>query len=264
MILPWITDPHLNFLKDDGPKKFGAIVREDHPGLNAVVITGDIGEHPDFVAILEQFAEGADVPVYFILGNHDAYGGSIKTMRHQAEAMTGAARWLVKERLVELAPGVALVGHDGWYDGRFGEPFRTKVVLNDFLVIRELRNRTQVEIVNIVRKLADTFSDEARVLLDEAIAKGYKRILFATHVPPYAQATWHRGQMSDGNFLPWMSNRSMGEMLDDVSGTHPDVEFTVICGHTHSSGRYQRAPNLLVLTGHSEYGDPRVSDTFNF
>ena len=236
-----------------------------HPDLGAVVATGDIGEYPNFVSLIQQFADGVGAPVYFVLGNHDAYNGSIKGMLAKAFAMDHErARWLVTERLVELAPGVALVGHDGWWDARYGEPLRSQVVMNDFLLIRELRNKTHSEIIETARKIADKFADEARVLLEEAVAKGYKRIVFATHVPPYAQATWHEGQMSDAHWLPWMSNRAMGEMLDDVTGTHPDVEFTVLCGHTHSSGRYERSPNLVVLTGHSEYRAPRVCGTFTF
>ena len=58
MRLPWITDPHLNFLKGEGPKDFGQRVREEIPDLNAVLLTGDIGEHQNFVKLTEKFAEG--------------------------------------------------------------------------------------------------------------------------------------------------------------------------------------------------------------
>jgi UDP-2,3-diacylglucosamine pyrophosphatase LpxH len=264
MQLPWITDPHLNFLDTEGPRDFGLKVREAIPDLGAVLVTGDIGEYPDFNTLIESFAEGVGAPVYFVLGNHDAYRGSIVGMRVKAEEMAGKARWLPKAGTVELAPGVALVGHDGWYDARLGDPKRSNVVLSDFMTIRELLGCSQEEIITTVREIADAFTEEARILLEAAVAQGYKRILFATHVPPYAQATWHQGQMSDKNFLPWMSNRSMGEMLDEVTGANPDVEFTVFCGHTHSAGRYERSPNLLVRTGHAAYGYPRVTDVLTF
>lgn len=32
----------------------------------------------------------------------------------------------------------------------------------------------------------------------------------------------------------------------------------VLCGHTHGAGECDESPNLRVLTGGSEYGQPRV------
>jgi 3',5'-cyclic-AMP phosphodiesterase len=38
-----------------------------------------------------------------------------------------------------LTPNTALVGHDGWGDGRLGDLNWSGVILNDFLLIEELR-----------------------------------------------------------------------------------------------------------------------------
>lgn len=265
MNLVWCTDVHLNFLGQPfGPKNFGKLVREENSDLDAVVITGDIGEFPNFLPLIESFAEGVEVPVWFVLGNHDGYGGSVKGMRAKAQAHDGKAMWLPKVGLVELAPGTALVGHDGWFDARFGEPTRSNVVMSDFVHVKEFLGHWGNGLIAVARQLGDQSAEEARGLLKAAIEKGYKRILFATHVPPYAQATWHRGEMSNAHWLPWMSSRAMGEVLDEVSGENPDVSFTVLCGHTHSAGTYKRSENLTVHTGHSEYGHPRVCGKFTF
>ena len=38
----------------------------------------------------------------------------------------------------------------------------------------------------------------------------------------------------------------------------PDRRLTVLCGHTHSGGTIQPAPNGIVHTAAAEYGRPRV------
>ena len=40
---------------------------------------------------------------------------------------------------MELTPNTALVGHDGWADARLGDLDGSEVILNDFLLIDELR-----------------------------------------------------------------------------------------------------------------------------
>jgi 3',5'-cyclic AMP phosphodiesterase CpdA len=265
MELIWITDPHLNFLGQPfGPKAFGVSVFEEHPNLDAVVMTGDLAECDSFKEMVESFAQGVGKTVWFVLGNHDAYNGSIRWMKKQAASMKGLARWLVTEKLVELAPGVALVGQDGWYDARNGKPQTSNVALSDFFAIGEFLGKWGNGIIAEASSLADNEAQVADRSLREAIEKGYKRIVFATHVPPYALATWHEGKISDGNFLPWMSSKVMGEVLDEIVSEHLDVDITVLCGHTHSPGTYRRAPNLTVLTGRSRYGYPCVSGEFNF
>jgi Icc protein len=272
MRLVWCTDPHLNFLPEGGAKAFGQGVLQDYPDLDGVLLSGDIGEFPNFLPLLDDFQKGLGKPVWYILGNHDAYQGSIAGMKAKAHAHTNPmTRYLVKEKLVELTPGiegldpsVALVGHDGWYDARNGDPKRSNVILSDFHWIKEFRGKWENAIIAVARMVADAAAAEALTLLEAAVAKGYKRIVFATHVPPYAQSAWHAGQMSDKNWLPWMSAQSMGDTIDRVANANPDVFFTVLCGHTHGAGRYQRQENVEVLTGHAEYRAPRVCGDFTF
>lgn len=268
MRLIWLTDVHLNFIPHGASKTFGEYVLAEETQLggpfDAVVVTGDIAEYTSFEELIEEFAQGVGKPVYFVLGNHDAYGGSIRGMRAKAEKMKGKARWLVSEQSVQLCEGTVLVGQDGWYDARFGDAKRSQVTLNDFMVIKELMPLRGAALFLALQGFADVFAAEARALLEAAIEAGNTRVVFATHVPPFWQATWHEGKQSDKHWLPWMSSKAMGDMLNELSASHPDVEFLVLCGHTHGAGTYQHAPNLKVLTGHSAYRLPRVSDRFEF
>lgn len=264
MRLCWITDPHLDHLGPGGASDFGLYVKEIHEEFDAVVITGDIGECHTFAELVESFAEGVSKPVWFVLGNHDCYGGSISQARVTAGKMKGRARWLVSERVVQLTEKTALVGHDGWYDARFGDYTRSQIVLNDFLMIKEFQALRGQKLADKLGRIADLAAQEGQAVIEQAIDAGNTQIVFATHVPPFAQATWHEGAMSDKHWLPWMSSRAMGEMLRSVAQAHPTISFLVLCGHTHSDGKYEAEPNLVVLTGHSAYKYPRVCGELDF
>jgi predicted phosphohydrolase len=256
---------HLNFLPTGGAKAFGEYTLATYPDAEMVIVTGDIGEYHDFTDLIEQFAVGLDRPVYFVIGNHDAYQGSVAGAKSKAEKMRGKARYLPSEQLVELVPSTALVGADGWYDAQFGDAHRSNVVMSDFFYIKEIAGLKGTNLLYLkLKELGEQSAAEGLGVLEAAIEKGYKKVVFATHVPPFEEATWHEGATSDSDWLPWMSNKAMGLMLNDVAGTHPDVEFLVLCGHTHSEGRVKMAPNLEVLTGHSAYRSPRVCGVFDF
>jgi hypothetical protein len=47
--------------------------------------------------------------------------------------------YLSQTNVVELTPSTALVGHDGWADARLGDFDGSDVILNDFMLIDELR-----------------------------------------------------------------------------------------------------------------------------
>ncbi len=273
----WSSDPHLNFLRHSGAARaFGEYVKsqdidtyepEVRDGKQAVVITGDIAECSNLEYLLTEFIAGVGVPVYFVLGNHDLYGGSQAKAHAIARGITKDARggvWLTEAGVVELAPGVALVGHDGWYDARNGNPHRLE--MTDFSAIEDLvgRNRDggwkklpRPALILRVQALADKAVREAEVLVRAAAAK-YPTVYFATHVPPFARAAWHAGTISDGDWLPFMSCKAMGDMLVEVAYEFPDVNFTVLCGHTHGNGEYTPVPNLSVWTAEATYGNPQI------
>jgi 3',5'-cyclic AMP phosphodiesterase CpdA len=261
MRLVWITDPHLNFLPSFGPERFGEYVARDHPDAEAVVITGDIAECPSLERCLVEFVSGWRRTTYFLLGNHDLYHGSMEAAAQAADAVEnatkGRARWLTRAGVVELSPESVLVGHDGWYDARLGAPETTRVEIADFYAIRELKNLERPDLLARVREMGDRAAREAAPLL-EAAAERSRSVVFATHVPPFREACWHLGKISDDEWLPWFTSKAMGDVLVAAAERHAETSFTVLCGHTHSEGRARIRPNLEVLTGKAEYGAPDV------
>ena len=140
MHLAWATDIHLNFLASIDRCRFLESVKGQ---ADVLLVTGDIAESNSLDEILRQMMAVLDMPIYFVLGNHDFYRGSVVGTRSAlAEMISGSEHlvYLSQAGVVELTPSTALVGHDGWADGRLGDFDGSDVILNDFLLIDELRH----------------------------------------------------------------------------------------------------------------------------
>ena len=136
----WLTDIHLNFVAKERVADLADGVRR--LGIDSVLVGGDIGESPNFVAYLDELAVRIARPVYFVLGNHDFYRGSIAAVREEARRLSRARRgitWLPDTEFVELTADTALVGHDAWGDGRAADFLEGRMpMLNDCWLIEEL------------------------------------------------------------------------------------------------------------------------------
>jgi 3',5'-cyclic AMP phosphodiesterase CpdA len=258
MRLAWLTDPHLGFLSPAA--LFAFLGRVAATPFDALVVTGDVSEAHDVAAHVRVLADRVRRPVYFVLGNHDFYGGSIAEVRREAAALSREhpfARWLPAAGVVPLTAHTALVGHDGWADGRLGDLARSPVQLNDFLQIREL---TGLDAATRRARL-EALGDEAAAFLARVVADAldrFEHVVVATHVPPFREACWHEGRLSNDDFLPFFATKSAGDALAAAMRARPDRSMRVLCGHTHGAGEATLLPNLRVLTGAAEYGAPAL------
>lgn len=253
----WLTDIHLNFLK---PKQVDAFLQSlSRETADCFLVSGDIGEADSVVSYLEQMAAILKRPIYFVLGNHDYYGASIEEVRARIAALPkqGNLIWLNKVDYIGLTKETALVGHDSWADGRFGDFEGSSVELNDFRFIDELKLWDRSDRLKAVQKLADAAAEHLKRVLPMAL-KDHRHILVMNHVAPFKEACWHEGRLSGDDWLPFFSCKAAGDILKDVMKGHPDAEMTVLCGHTHGAGECQVLPNLRVVTGGAEYGFPQI------
>src|ERR1700682_6406124 len=103
--LAWLTDIHLNFVKPPAIETLCQQIAEQRSDV--LLISGDIGEAPnvaDYVSMLESRLQ---MPIYFVLGNHDFYRGSITGVREAIKALTArsiSVHWLPQTGVVQLAP----------------------------------------------------------------------------------------------------------------------------------------------------------------
>ena len=263
MRLAWATDVHLDFLS---PAQIDAFAdRIAALGPHAVLLSGDISTAPRLEGDLERLAGLIERPIYFVLGNHDFYGGSVEGVRSVARRLTESSprlRWLPAAGVVPLTPRCALVGQDGWGDGRAGNFGRSRILLNDWHAIAELAEIGAMFDVRAridrVRALGDASARALEADLPGALA-AYEEVIVVTHVPPFEGACWHEGAVSSPDWLPWFTCRAVGDVLLAQARLHPERRLRVYCGHTHSAGRYLAAPNLEVLTGAADYGAPEVT-----
>jgi 3',5'-cyclic-AMP phosphodiesterase len=252
MRLAWATDIHLDLAGFSAVETFLASLVEASP--DALLITGDLGESGTWRRHLRAIEDRlAGKPVWFVLGNHDYYRSSIRAVRAQA----ASERWLPARGVVLLSEDTALVGHDGWADGRFGDYAGSRVMLNDFLLISELVSPSPILRRHKLEELGDEAAAHFRHWLPVA-ANRRKRVLIATHVPPFREACWHEGRISDDDWLPHFSCAATGRALAEAAEANPSTEFLVLCGHTHGAGYVRILPNLEVFTGGAEYGRPSL------
>ena len=260
MRLAWCTDIHLNFLEADELTRFCDAIATHPDAPEAVVITGDISEAPGLSEHLAFLERELDRPIYFVLGNHDYYRGSIQSVRAAMRALSSTSRhlrWMPAAGVVRLGTDVALVGHDGWADGRLGDYARSRVLLNDYLHIDELAYLPKGERLLKLNALGDEAAAYFRETLPSAL-DGYAHVVVATHVPPFSAACVQDGKVSDDDWLPHFSCHAVGEALLEVMARYADRTMTVLCGHTHGEGTAVIRPNLTVHTGHAHYGAPVV------
>jgi len=263
--LAWVTDPHFNCLKPGKVKAFGHMLRRK---ADCCIITGDISEGNTVCEHLTEFQEGFGGYVYFVLGNHDFWYSDFTTVRSSISKLCQENTTLkyLNEGSVYRVGHTQLCGVDGWYDYQAGEVDRSPrmtmrewEVMEDFASFkRQLRFGDAEPLVRYLRYLGQ----ESAVTAREILAKCDKNqsVIFATHVPPFAEASWHNGKLSPPETMPLYSNIALGYVLNEWA---TDAQYlTTICGHAHSKGVYKPSDKHQVLTGEAQYGNPKINKIF--
>ena len=288
--IAWLTDIHLNFVPYHEFLAFVDSVAEHNP--DAVLITGDTGEADSVVPYLDEMGGLLERNIYFVLGNHDFYGGSIAETRIQVDKMcrqSDRLTWLSATDVVELTPTVGLIGHDSWADGRLGDYEGSDLLLNDHFLIEEflaiipadntsgpkpekisLQQMKWLESIDarqarwhIMKALADQAAEHFQKVLPAAL-QSYRHVIALMHAPPFREASWYKGEVSSDKWLPHFACKTVGDVLHETMTNHPDRNLTVLCGHTHGQGQVQILDNLTVHTGAATYCRPEVQNVFEF
>lgn len=261
----WCTDLHLNFLNQAKLRKFSDSIFQLtslNKDLAGIVVTGDISEATTIEEHLKFIAKDHSLPIYFVLGNHDYYKGSFAQVRKQVNDLCcfqPNLRFLTTENsFCRLSADIAIVGHDGWYDGLYSDWFARHVVeMADYNLISEfaeISNRFMLH--EALKARAREGAKQVKTRAQEAIDKGMKKIVIATHVPPWRQNSVYKGEISDESWLPNFSSKIMGDAILSISEENPEVKFEVLCGHSHGDAEYSPNGSIRSRTGFSEYGRP--------
>ncbi len=285
----WLTDIHLNFIEAERLVRFLDSL-EGHKA-DWVWIGGDIAEADSIGFYLSQIRGKVTSPLYFVLGNHDFYKGSIPGVRQEVGWLCNKDSnlcWLSDAGIIELSSSTALIGHDSWADGRFGDYWNSDLMLTDYFIIQEFNSwmveskHRDVNLEEGTKRFMEIFSGEEakrrrletmQALADEAVdhverylpraLERFQHVYFLTHVPPFKEACWHRGRISDDNGLPHFASQAVGDALRRIMEQYPQRRLTVLCGHTHSGAHAQVRDNLTVYAGHAVYGMPDIQILFD-
>ena len=255
--LLWCADIHLDHVDPDAIARFHATLRET-PG-ETVVICGDISVSPRLAADLTTLADAVERPVHFVLGNHDHFHGSVSGVRDTVLDLAerdSRLHWLPPAGVVPLGPETALIGVDGWADGRAGNPATTPLRLNDDRLIAELAAQPdRPHRLAVKRALADADAQRLTTLIERA-AESARTIVIATHVPPFAEVLPRSGHLATPEWLPLLICGATGSALRDAAAARPDHRFVVLAAHTHVAADVAALPNVRVLTRAARYGEP--------
>lgn len=256
----WASDLHLDHADDGTIDSLHAALRRG-PSV-PVILTGDLSTAPRLVADLLDLAAAADAPLWYVLGNHDHYHGSVGAVRDAVIALGEthpSIQWLPPAGVVALDAETALVGIDGWADGRAGHPLTTPLVLNDDRLIAEVAAQSdRLSKLAVKRALADADAGRLATLLERA-APEYRRIVVATHVPPFVEALPANGRLSRPEWHPLLVAGATGTTLRQFAVAHPEHQLTVLAGHSHAAREVSLLPNLHVRVAPARYGAPSVA-----
>lgn len=261
----WATDIHLDFVSDYQLIEFGKRLIASNP--EGIILSGDLSTANQLVYHLAALERVVQRPIYFVLGNHDYYNGSIEDVRKKMKDVTNMSqylRYLPNSLYIALSQSSALIGHDGWYDARNGNWKISEFQMSDWTTISEFaavsqRGKNLVNVIDVAQKLAH----EATLHIHNAIKSAvryHNNIVIVTHFPPFAESHMHENKPGDAGAHPWFTSKVMGDMLLDASKSFPKVNFTVFAGHTHGKYSGKFADNLTVHVGGAEYRYPALQE----
>jgi 3',5'-cyclic AMP phosphodiesterase CpdA len=258
--LRWAADLHLDHATPAVVDALYHSLRKNGP--LPIILTGDLSTAPRLRTDLIELAEAAGAPLWFVLGNHDHYHGSVGEVRDAVIALSEThptIQWLPPAGVVQLDADTALVGVDGWADGTFGNALTTPLVLNDDRLIAEVAAQPdRLGRLAVKRALADADAKRLATLLIRA-AETARHIIVATHVPPFMAAIPERGRLSKPEWHPLLVCGATGAALLEFATRHPEHRVTVLAGHTHTARDAQILSNLRCLVAAARYGAPTVS-----
>lgn len=262
--IAWLTDIHLNFLNKPARIDFYNSINQTE--CEAILISGDISEATSVCDILNEFSQHTNKKIYFVLGNHDYYLGSVTQVRDSITmicSQNSNLTWLGRPEIIQLNDHTVLLGHDGWADARYGNFEHSTISLNDSRLIAELFESfllSKAALKNQMQLLADTDAQVLEQVLVKSTSLNINRLIIATHIPPFPECCLHKGKISDDHWLPYFSSKATGDVILAFAKNNPKMNILVLCGHTHSRALFRPYKNIEVKAGEADYYKPKLQE----
>ncbi len=262
--------------------------------IDCIILTGDISVSVHLQKHLNYLDANLKCPVYFILGNHDYYGDEAifggNSMQF-AETFNGPVlqyltkyQDLVVDREDDKNHRIAILGTDGWFDGKYASMAESDLSMSDFFCIKEHKdiftaavneafdNKKFIpkvgespmvsyqhqfgipeQLIQQFQKNAERFANILKLQIECAVKDNADTFVIGTHYAPYIKNSVYRGRISDKHWLPYFSCKSVGDVIIDAAETYVNKQFVVLCGHSHGEATNQVLPNLVCHTTEAKY-----------
>lgn len=250
----WYSDTHLNFTFPWTKYSFVEKILSEKPvGL---ILTGDIACGISLKSILTFLARKLDeIPIYFVLGNHDYYGTSFEYVKNTVKSLYIKYKnliYLENNDIIELNSNAGMIGADGWYDARLGNPIYT-IYNFDWIMIDDFRNLKNHQLqLELCRQLADNSASRIKSLLEKALEK-YQTIYILNHVPAWPEATRGLGSITEEFWLPYNVNSAMGKVIEETMKDRGNQNVVVLAGHTHIPTLLNVSHNIECIVQGGKY-----------
>ncbi|MFW6170111.1 MAG: metallophosphoesterase family protein [Planctomycetota bacterium] len=296
MKLAWASDVHLVFLSSNGRGSQqtlqGWLKRLASESFDALAISGDISEAPCLHEHLGLLEKHVARPIYFVLGNHDYYRGSIARVLPAVRTFTATASHLhCMETIeyIELNSKTALVGHGCWGDGGYGDLRNSCIMLNDWKLIEELKKwrrgpwsltcmsscgKCEEEVTKLkvhpedldresiaeqLYALGQRAAEHLRQSLPQAL-QSKPNVVLLTHTPPFAPRCVRTKTDWDA-WAPHAGCKAAGDVIQEVMQDFPHRRLLILSGHVHCSSCIQVSRNIEQRTAAAQYGAPGIEET---
>jgi predicted phosphohydrolase len=246
----WFTDTHLNQV---APWTFWRwLHRLSRAEVDGVFLTGDISNGIFLIPHLRLLSKNVSCPIYFILGNHDEHWSSFAQVKQKLLSLTSECPnliWLSQQQPIKLTEEVALIGTEGWYDCRIGDPNYIRFA-PDVLLINEIRERKSLkDKISLFRELSNESCRQIEEKLISALDRDFKTVYILTHMPCWKEASRDEGTLFEKYWLPYNCNIKLGETIEKVMAGRKKRDVVVLMGHTHCPEFIRVSRNIQCQVG---------------
>lgn len=250
----WYSDMHMNLSILPFMKRL-YVMRMKQESADGLIITGDISSGGWLESDLRFLARNFHGPIYFVLGNHDYHGRHMESVHADIRRICSEysnLNWLTESGIVSLNEDVALIGSEGWYDGRSGDPDLLFWTLDRFLTFDFLHKDNMEERLTLWRRMAESSANVVAARLEAALSN-HKTVYVATHFPPWKEATNAVGTRFEDFWLPYNTNVAMGEAIERVMEGRRKKRVVVLAGHTHAPCRIRVSNSIECHVARASY-----------
>jgi predicted MPP superfamily phosphohydrolase len=249
--LLFYTDTHMDRVMLWSLLNFFRHVRKENP--HGIFLTGDISNGKMLCYHLKLMAQYIKCPIYFILGNHDIHRTSFSTQYENIIKLCEEFPnliWISNIDHIKLNEEVYIIGDDGWYDAKLGDPKWLKFT-TDWLLIEEFRKMSSME--ERIEAFRERAAKSCKIIAKklEKVLKNTdaKTIYILTHCPPWKEATRDEGTILEKFYLPYNINLGLGKVIEKIMEDHKKRNVIVCCGHTHTPEFIRVARNISCQVG---------------